>query len=63
MVGSGLVGLLGLGGKEATSECSEDGSLSEPSDGGCTGEGLFLTSLRTGVSGGRSSGSTEDLDL
>ena len=46
---SGLAGLSGLGGKEITSECSEDGSLSEG-----TGEGVSLVSLEKGASGGRS---------
>ena len=50
--GSGLAGLPGLGGKEITSECSEDGSLSVPSDGGGTGEVVSLVSLGEGDSGG-----------
>ena len=52
MVGSGLAGLPGLGGKEVTSECSEDGPLSVLSDGGGTGEGVSLVSLKREVSGG-----------
>ena len=63
MVGSGLAGLHGLGGKEVTSECSEDGSLSVLSDGGGTGEGVSLILLKRGVSGGRSFDSTGDLGL
>ena len=42
VVGPGLAGLPGLGGKEVTSECSEDGPLSVSSDGGGTGEGVSL---------------------
>ena len=45
VVGSGLTGLAGLGGKEITSECSEDGPLSVSSDGGGAGEGVSLVSL------------------
>ena len=45
VVGSGLAGLPGLGGKEVTSECSEDNSLSVSSDGGGVGEGDTLVSL------------------
>ena len=50
--GSGLAGLPWLGDKEVTSECSEDGPLSIPSDGGGTGEELSLVSLEKGVLGG-----------
>ena len=50
----GLAGLPGLGGKEITSECSEDGSLSVSSEGGSTGEGVSFISLEKGVLGGRS---------
>ena len=54
VVGSGLVRLTGLGGKELTSECSEDDSLSVSSDGGGVGEGVSLISLSRGVWVGRS---------
>ena len=54
VVRSGLAGLLGLEGKEITSECSEDGSLSVSSEGGGIREGFSLVSLLEGVSGGRS---------
>ena len=46
VVGSGLAGHPGLGGKEVTSECSVS------SDGGGTGEGVSPVSLKRGVSGG-----------
>ena len=50
--GSELAGLPGLGDKEVTSECFEDGPLSISSDGGGVGEGLSLVSLEKGsVSG------------
>ena len=52
VVGSGLARLPGVGGKEVTSECSEDGPLYVLSDGGGTGEGVSLVSLKRGVSGG-----------
>ena len=45
VAGSGLAGLPGLGVKQVTSECSEDGQLSISSDGGGAGEGLSLVSL------------------
>ena len=45
VVRSGLAGLFGLEGKEITSECSEDGSLSVSSEGGGIGEGFSLVSL------------------
>ena len=45
VVRSGLVELLGLGAKEITSECSEDGSLSMSSEGGGIGAGFSLVSL------------------
>ena len=41
VVGSGLLGLPGLGGKEDTLECSEDDSLYVLSDGGEVGFSLF----------------------
>ena len=63
MVESGLAGLPGLGGKEVTSECSEDDPLSTSSDGGCAGDGLSLVSLEKGVSGGRSCDSIGDVYL
>ena len=63
VVGSGLAGLPGLGGKEVTSECSEEDPLSVSSNGGGTGEGVSLVSLKSGVSGGRSFDSTGDLGL
>ena len=59
VVSSGLVELSGLEGKEITSECSEDGSLSVSSEGGGIGEGFSLVSLWEGVSGGRSFDLTE----
>ena len=52
VVGSRLAGLPGLGGKEVTSECSEDDSLSVSSDGEGTEEGVSLVSLKREVSGG-----------
>ena len=63
VVESGLAGLPGLGGKEVTSECSEDGPLSISSDGGGAWEGLSLVSLEKGVSGERSFDSIGDLCL
>ena len=45
VVRSGLAGLLGLEGKEITSECSEDDSLSVSSEGGGIGEGFSHVSL------------------
>ena len=51
---SKLAGLPGLEGKEITSECSEEGSLSVSSEGGGIGEGFSLVTLQEGVSGGRS---------
>ena len=63
MVGSGLAGLPGLGGKEISSEFSEDGSLSVSSEGGGTGEGVSLVSLEKGVFVGRSFDSIGDLGL
>ena len=45
VVRSGLAGLLGLEGKEITSECSEDGSLIVSTEGGGIGEGFSLVSL------------------
>ena len=63
VVGSGLVGLSGLGDKEVTSECSEDDSLSVLSDGGGTGKGVSLVSLKREVSGGRSFDSIGDFSL
>ena len=60
---SGLAGLLGLEGKEITSECSEDGSLSVFSEGGGIGEGSSLVSLPEGVSGGESFDFTEPFPL
>ena len=50
--GSGLTGLPGLGDKEVTSECSEDGPLSISSDGRGAGEELSLVLLENEVSGG-----------
>ena len=50
VVGSGLVGLPGLGGKEVTSECSEEDSVSTSSDGGGVG-GVSLVSLSRGLKG------------
>ena len=52
VVGSGLAGLSGLVGKEVISEYSEDGSLFASSEGGGTGEGVSLVSLKRGVPGG-----------
>ena len=63
VVGSGLAGLPGLGGKEVTSECSEDDPPSVLSDGEGTGGVLSLVSLSRGVSGGRSFDSTGDVGL
>ena len=62
MVGSGLAGLPALGGKEVTSECPEEDSLSISSDGEGVG-GDPLVSLSMGVEGGRSLDSVEDFGL
>ena len=61
--GSGLAGLPRQGGKEVTSEWSEDDSLSPSSDGGGVGEGVFLVSLGRRVKGGRSLDSVGDFGL
>ena len=63
VVGSGLAGLPGLCGKEVTSECSEEDSLSVSSEGGAMEEGNPLVSLPRGVEGGRSLDSVGDFDL
>ena len=63
VVGSGLAGLPGLVGKEVTSEYSEDGSLFISSEGGGTGEGVSLVSLKRGVLGRRSFDSLGDVGL
>ena len=62
-MGSGLARLPGLGGKEVTSECSEDDPLSVSPDGGGTEEGVSLVSLKRGVLEWRSFDSTGDLGL
>ena len=54
---------LDWGGKEITSECSEDGSLSVSSEGGSAGEGVSFVSLEKEVFGGRSFDSIGDLGL
>ena len=63
VVVSGLAGLPGLGGKEVTSQCSEEDSLSVSSNGGGVGEGDSLVSLSRGVEGGRSLDSVGDFVL
>ena len=61
VVGSELAGLPGLGGKEVTSECSEEDSLPVSLDG--RGEGDPLVPLSRGVEGGRSLDSARDFGL
>ena len=51
VVGYGLAGLPGLSGKEVTSECSEDDSLSVSSEGGGVEEGVSLVLPSRGVEG------------
>ena len=63
VVGSGLAGLPGLGGKEVTSECSEEDSLSVSSDGEGVGEGDPLVSLSRGIEEERSLDSVGDFGL
>ena len=59
VVRSGLAGLPGLEGKDITSECSEDGSLSVYSEGGGFGQEFSLVSQKEGVSWGGSFDLTE----
>ena len=63
VVGSGLAGLPGLGGKEVTSECSEDGLLPVLSDGGGTGGGSIPCFTKKESIRGKSFDSTGDLGL